>query len=198
MIAVFVPGALAGGLLVSLALVIGDLVRRVRGDAPARRAAFNAASASVAEIDGESAREIRVGLRSTRVYGVVSLVSLALVALAIPGALWNFLAPDGYLSDIGWIFVASLAAVLVAGAIGVTSLRLAPSWAPAIAVAIGAGAVIRFAIGPEPIAVRVVLAIGLPVAVAVVALAVWWSRRARPVIPGWTRPLVRSTPLGTR
>ena len=62
MIAVFVPGALAGGLLVSLALVIGDLVRRVRGDAPARRAALNAASASLAEIDGKSASEIRVGL----------------------------------------------------------------------------------------------------------------------------------------
>jgi hypothetical protein len=170
MIAVFVPGVLAGGLFVSLALVIGDLVRRVRGDAPARLT--GGAQRSLAEIDGESAREIRVGLRSTRVYGVVSLVSLALVALAIPGALWNFLDPGGYLSDIGWI--------------------------PAIAVAVGVGAVIRFAIGPEPIAVRLVFAIGLPVAGAVVALALWWSRRARPVIPGWTRPLVRSTPLGTR
>lgn len=36
--AVFVPGVLAGGLLVSLGLLVGDLVRRVRGETPGRRA----------------------------------------------------------------------------------------------------------------------------------------------------------------
>ena len=196
MIAVFVPGALAGGLLVSIALLVGDLVRRVRGDAPARRAARNAADAAHAAIDGESPRDAREGLRSARVYGLIALFAWSLVALALPDASWNFVNPGGYISDIGLAWAVSMIAALGVSVVGAVALRLAPAWAAPIALVIGLGAIGRFVLGPEDIDRVAVAVVGIPVT-AVVAAAAWvWSRRVTEDVPGWTRPLVRSTPLG--
>lgn len=196
MIAVFVPGALAGGLLVSLALVIGDLVRRVRGSTPATRAAQNAAAAAVAEIDDGSAGTARDGLRSRRSYAVIALVAWGLVALAVPGATWNFMNPGGYISDIGWIAAISMAGILLAVAIGATALRLAPRAAPWIVAVLGAGAAVRFALGPEEFPVAVVLVASSGATAAGIVVARRWSRAATDDVPAWTRPLLRVTPLG--
>jgi len=197
MIAVFVPGALAGGLLVSIALLVGDLVRRVRGDAPARRAARNAADAAHAAIDGESPRDAREGLRPAHVYGIVALVAWSLVALALPGAFWNFVNPGGYISDIGWAWAVSMIVAFGVAIVGAVALRLAPAWAAPIALVIGLGAIARFILGPEDADAVLVASVGMPVTALVVAVAWVWSRRVPGDVPGWTRPFVRATPLGT-
>lgn len=196
MIAVFVPGALAGGLLVSLALLAGDVVRRIRGDAAARRAACIAALSAHAIVDGESPRTVRSGLRSRRVYGTAALVSWSLVALAVPGAFWNFWNPGGYLSDIGWAWALSTLATLAIGAVGAASLRLAPPWAAPIVALVGLGASARFAFGPEDLPLGAVATVGLPATVLAVLLARWWSQRVTSDVPSWVRPLLRATPLG--
>ena len=197
MIGVFVPGALAGGLLVSLALVLGDLVRRLRGSAPATRAAHNAAAATVASIDDGSAHDVHEGLRSRRSYAVVALVAWGLVALAVPSATWNFVNPGGYVSDIGWIAAVSMAAVLLAVAIGAAALRLAPKAAPWIVTVLGGGAAVRFGLGPEDFPVVAVLAIASVATLAAIAIARRWSGSTTDDVPPWTRPLLRVTPLGT-
>jgi len=197
-LAVFVPGALAGGLLVSIALLVGDLVRRVRGDRSSRRAVDIAASATADEVrfGHGCSRAAGQGLRDGFVYGIVALVSLAIVVLVVPGAVWNFLDEGGYLSDIGWILAVSLLAVGALAVVGVVALRLAPAWAPILAAMIGVGAVVRLAAGPEEFDVALVVVVGLAVTAVVVAFAYWWSRRVAPGVPAWTRPMLRACPLG--
>jgi len=197
-LAVFVPGALAGGLLVSIALLVGDLVRRVRGDRGDRRAVNMASTPAATEIrfGAGAGRVASAGLRDGVVYGIVALISLAIVVLVVPGAMWNFLDEGGYLSDIGWILAVSLLAVGVLAVVGVVALRLAPAWAPIVAAVIGVGAVLRLAAGPEHFDTGLVVVVGLAVTAAVVALAYWWGRTVSPGVPAWARPVLRACPLG--
>jgi len=196
---VFIPGAIASGFLISVGLLIGDAFQRVRGTVGMDRRIQGAAAVVADECrDGAGAgRKTPYGLRKRWVYGVVSLFSLTLVALGVPGVTWNFLNPVGYIADIGWIWAISLLVVLAFGVLGVQSLRLAPEWLPFIVAALGLGLSVRFLLGSEPTGLRVVLVVsGLAIAV-VGATATWRVRRRRRIVdvsPS-VRPLLLRTPL---
>lgn len=198
---VFIPGALASGFLVSIGLLVGDLIRRLRGEGGSRRRVTVTGAALAAEVrDGSgAARTSAMGLRSRATYGIVGGVALALVAGAVPGATWNFLNPGGYSSDIAWIWALSMLAVAALVVLAVQALRLAPEWVAPAAALVGAGVVIRFALGPEAGAVRGAAAATASVVTASVVAATWRLRRRRGIVavPGSVRPLLASTPLGT-
>jgi hypothetical protein len=196
--AVFVPGALAGGLLVSLGLLGADLFAKVRGDSGARRAVTTTAAVAAADVRfGHGASlQVTTGLRNRTSYALVALLAGALIALAIPGTAWNYLNPGGYISDIGWIWAVSLLVVIALGVVAAVALRLAPGFAPVLALVIGVGSIARFTIGPEDAPLDLVLGLGIPVTLMATVGAVVWARKARPGVPTWTRPLLRSTPLG--
>lgn len=196
---VFIPGALVGGFLISMGLLIGDALRKLRGDAGTERRVTHTAAAVADEVraGAGAARQTESGLRSRAIYGAVAGVSLALVLLVVPGATWNFLNPGGYISNISWIWAISMVLVLVFAYLGVQVLRLAPEWTPTIILALGLAFAVRFMLGSEPVIPRAVLIIsGLAVG-AIGAAATWRMRRRRHRVdvPPSVRPLLTRTPL---
>lgn len=194
---VFIPGALASGFLVSLGLLVGDAIRRIRGERGAARRVELTARALVAEVRDGSGAAGRVGrgLRPPWVYGLVGGASIAIAAAVVPGATWNFLNPGGYLSDISWIWAISLLGSLAFAWLGIQSLRLAASWTPVVVGLVGLGFTVRFAVpaGGE----RALVAVVGAVATATATAATWRLRRRHRVIPASTRVLLSRTPLGS-
>lgn len=196
---VFIPGAIASGFLISLGLLAGDAFRSVRGDAGTTRRVTSSGAVIADEVrDGARAgRSTTTGLRHRAVYGVVSLLSFAIVALAVPGATWNFMNPVGYISDIAWIWALSMIAVVGFAVLGVQALRLAPEWMPIIVAILGVGMAARFALGDEPEAIGGVL-VGVGLLIATIGpIATWKARRHAGVtdVPPSVRPLLVRTPL---
>ncbi len=127
----------------------------------------------------------------------MSLASLALVTLGIPGATWNFLNPVGYISDIGWIWALSLLLIIGFAFLGVQTFRLAPQWLPFTVIMLGLGITIRFVAGNETGLLRIgPIIVGL-VTMTVGAGLAWRSRAtARDVdVPPSVRPLLVRTLL---
>ena len=196
---VFIPGALVGGFLISMGLLIGAALRKLRGDAGTERRVIHTAAAVADEVraGAGAARLTDSGLRPRAIYGVVAGISLALVLLAIPGATWNFLNPGGYISDISWIWAISMVFVLVFAVVGVQVLRLAPEWLPVIILGLGLAFAVRFMLGSDPVISRTVLIVSGLAAGAIGAGATWRLRRRRHRIdvPPSVRPLLVRTPL---
>ena len=196
---VFIPGAIASGFLISLGLLAGDAFRTVRGDSGTTRRVTNSGAVIADEVrDGARAgRSTTTGLRHRAVYGIVSLVSFAIVALVVPGATWNFMNPVGYISDIAWIWALSMIGVVGFAVLGVQALRLAPEWMPIIVAILGVGMAARFALGDEPEAIGGVL-VGVGLLIATIGpMATWKARRHAGVtdVPPSVRPLLTRTPL---
>ncbi len=196
---VFIPGALAGGFLISIGLLVGDAVRKLRGDAGIERRVKHTGAAVADEIcNGAGAsRQTESGLRPRAVYGAVAGISLALVVLVVPGATWNFLNPGGYIQNVGWIWAVSMLAVIGFLVLGVQTLRLAPEWLPGIIAALGVGFALRFAFGSDPAVNRTVLVV-FGLVVAIVGTALTWrmrERRNHTDVPPSVRPLLTRTPL---
>ncbi len=196
---VFIPGALAGGFLISVGLLVGDAVRKLRGDAGTERRVKHTGAAVAEEIcNGAGAsRRTESGLRPRAVYGAVAGISLALVVLVVPGATWNFLNPGGYIQNVGWIWAVSMLFVIGFSVLGVQTLRLAMAWLPGIIAALGVGFALRFAFGSEPAVDRTVL-IGFGLFVAIVGTALTWRMRGRgdrTDVPPSVRPILTRTPL---
>lgn len=197
---VFIPGALASGFLVSVGLLLGDALRKLRGDGAARRRVALAGAALAEEVrcGAGAGRRSSAGLRPRAVYGVVGLASMGLVAGVAPGAAGNFLAPGGYLSDISWIWAASTLGALAFAAVGVQTLRVAPEWVPVTVGIVGAGVLVRFTLGPEPVGTRLAVIAVVGVVAPVLAAATWRlrGRRGRTDVPPSVRALLAATPLG--
>jgi hypothetical protein len=196
---VFIPGALAGGFLISIGLLIGDAVRKVRGDAGIERRVKHTGAAVAEEIcsGAGASRQTESGLRPRAVYGAVAGISLALVVLVVPGATWNFLNPGGYIQNVGWIWAVSMLAVIGFLTLGVQTIRLAPEWLPGIIATLGVGFAVRFAFGSEPAVNRTVLIV-FGLVVAIVGTALTWrmrKRRNHTDVPPSVRPLLTRTPL---
>ena len=196
---VFIPGALAGGFLISVGLLVGDSIRKLRGNAGIERRVRHTGAAVTDEVrDGAGAsRRTESGLRPRAIYGVVAGICFALVVLVIPGATWNFLNPEGYIQNVGWIWAVSMLLSLGFGILGVQTLRLAPEWLPGIIAALGLGFALRFALGSEPAIDRGVL-VGFGLLVATVGTASTWRmrrRRDRIDVPPSARPILTRTPL---
>lgn len=192
---VFVPGALAGGVIVSLGLMLVDVVQRIRGTVAADRRRILTARSLVSEtVHGEHGSVCdRYGLRRDAVYGLSAGLSLGLAAYLVPGATWNFFKPRGYLSDIGWIWAISLVAVAVFATLGIRLLRAAPQWGIVVAAAVSLVATGR----ATWLAAR-----GWDIGVFIIGLAVtgamtWYAanRAVDRSIPPATRALLLRTPL---
>ena len=198
-LSVFIPGALASGFLISIGLLVGDAFRKVRGDAGTDRRVRHTGAAVADEVrtGADASRRTRSGLRPRPVYGDVSAISFALVVIVVPGATWNFVNPEGYISDIGWIWAVSLLLVLGFVVLGFQTLRLAPEWLPIIIAVIGVGFALRFALGGEPVILRSVLIVSGLVAATVGAASTWRmrERRSRTDVPPSVRPILTRSPL---
>ena len=196
---VFIPGALAGGFLISVGLLIGDAIRKVRGDAGIERRVRHSGAAIADEVraGGSASRRTESGLRPRAVYGVVSGISFALVVLVVPGATWNFLNPDGYIQNVGWIWAVSMLLVIGFLVLGINTIRLAPEWLPGIIAVLGAGFALRFVFGSELAVNRTVLIV-FGLLVAIVGPALTWRMRGRSDrtdVPPSVRPILTRTPL---
>lgn len=192
---VFIPGALASGLLVSVGLMVGDLIRRLRGDHGIRRMVEMTAAAAAAEIrDGlDAPRHVRSGLRAPAVYGVAASASLGIAIAVVPGATWNFFNPRGYISGLAWIWALSLLGAIVFVALGVQMLRLAPLWTPVFVALTGIGLTLRIAWAAG--AAASILGTGIAVTVVVTEVSRRLGRGTAGV-PAGVRPLLARSPLG--
>jgi hypothetical protein len=198
-LSVFIPGALASGFLISIGLLVGDAFRKVRGNAGTDRRVRHTGAAVADEVrtGADASRNTRSGLRPRPVYAAVSAISFALVVMVVPGATWNFVNPEGYISDIGWIWAVSLLLVLGFVVLGIQTLRLAPEWLPVVIAVIGVGFALRFALGGEPVILRGVLIV-LGLVTATVGAASTWrmrDRRDRTDVPPSVRPVLTRSPL---
>ena len=196
---VFIPGALAGGFLISVGLLIGDAMRKLRGDTGIERRVRHTGAAIADEVraGAGASRQTESGLRPRAVYGIVSAISFALGVLVVPGATWNFLNPDGYIQDVGWIWAVSMLLVIGFLILGIHTSRLAPEWLPGIIAALGAGFALRFAFGSEPAINRTALIV-FGLFVAIVGSALTWRKRHRidrTDVPPSVRPILTRTPL---
>ncbi len=196
---VFIPGALAGGFLISIGLLIGDAVRKVRGDAGIERRVKHTGAVVADEIRAGSgaSRQTESGLRPRSVYGAVAGISFGLVILVIPGATWNYLNPGGYIQNVGWIWAVSMLGAIGFLAVGVQTIRLATEWLPGIIAALGVGFALRFAFGSEPAVNRTVL-IGFGLLIVIAGIVMAWRMRGRhnrTDVPPSVRPLLTRTPL---
>jgi hypothetical protein len=196
---VFIPGALAGGFLISIGLLIGDAVRKVRGDAGIERRVKHTGAAVADEIRAGhgASRQTESGLRPRSIYGAVAGISFGLVILVIPGATWNYLNPEGYIQNVGWIWAVSMLGAISFLVLGVQTIRLAPEWLPGIITALGVGFALRFAFGSEPAVNRTVL-IGFGLLIAIAGIVMAWRMRGRhdrTDVPPTVRPLLARTPL---
>lgn len=196
---VFIPGALAGGFLISVGLLVGDVVRKLRGNAGTERRVLQTGAALADEIraGAGASRRTDSGLRPRAVYGVVSSVSFALVVLVVPGATWNFFNPGGYIQNVAWIWAISMLLVVGFAVLAVQTIRLAPEWLPWIVAALGVGLALRFALGNEPAGNRLALVM-FGLVVAIVGPVVTWRFRKhanRIDVPPSARPILSRTPL---
>lgn len=198
---VFIPGALAGGFLISLGLLVGDGIRKVRGDAAIERRVTHTGAAVADEVrsGAGASRRTESGLRPRWVYGSVATASFGLVLLVIPGATWNYVNPGGYISDISWIWAVSMVLVLGFAALGYQTIRLAPEWLPSIIGILGLGVALRFLLGNESPALRTTLVVVGLVGGAIGVAVTWRLRRLAGVVsvPPSVRPLLARTPLSS-
>lgn len=196
---VFIPGALAGGFLISVGLLVGDGIRKMRGDAAIERRVTHTGAAVADEVrsGAGASRRTESGLRPRWVYGSVAIASFGLVLLVIPGAAWNYVNPGGYISDISWIWAVSMILVLGFVALGYQTIRLAPEWSPALIGILALGAASRFLLGNESQGLRTTLVAVALLGGAIGVAATWRLRRLDGVVsvPPSVRPLLARTPL---
>lgn len=144
---VFVPSIMGAGILVSLAVLVGDLVRVLNPRAnPARRRALLRRRAlplvvPLAEALGLPPPELprlRRRLRSRRFYLALFAVSVTLSLYVAIGSTANYLRAGGYVEGVLWLEMLAMSASLfflgVGVAAGVLTVRypLAPGWARAV------------------------------------------------------------------
>lgn len=135
---VFVPTVMGAGLLVSLVILLGDVVRRVRPDRTGRRRIQQRAIALVTPVaraigaPPPSLGPIRYRLRSTRAYLVISAASLGASLYVAIGSAFNYNRRGGYLAGIEWVLALALVASAVLLGLAVVAATIAAR-APAAA-----------------------------------------------------------------
>lgn len=138
---VFVPSVMGAGLLVSLAILFGDLVRRVLPDSTRRRRRIQqraiALVTPVAHAIGVPAPilgPIRYRLRSRRVYLAIAAACLAGSLYVAIGSAFNYTRPGGYVAGVVWVLVLAIVASAVLFALALAAATLAlratapPTW----------------------------------------------------------------------
>ncbi len=197
---VFIPGAIAGGFLVSLALLVGDAVRKLTGGTGADREVemTSAALADEVRMGTGAAAQAGRGLRPRAAYGIAGGVALGIGLGALPGSTWNFFNPSGYARDVGWAWALSLVAIVGLLYVGAQLMRLAPEWWPIFFLVTGSATVLRFVFGGEAFEIRASV-IAATAVVMVIGIAATWRfrhRRGSTNVPPSTRRLLAKTPAG--
>lgn len=128
---VFVPSIMGAGLLVSVAILVGDLVRRV---APGTRRRQRLVRRRVVALVAPVARAVGADpptvafparLRSRRWYAVISVLSLVAAGYVSVGSWFNYTRTGGYLAGLEWVLATAVAASLVFVGLGAVAGILA-------------------------------------------------------------------------
>lgn len=136
---VFVPSVMGAGLLVSLAILFGDLVRRVLPDRTRRHRRIQQRAIDmvtpVAHALGAPAPilgPMRWRLRSRRAYVAIAAASLSASPYVAIGSYFNYTRPGGYLEGEVWVFSLALiaTAALFGLAVAAATLAMWPSTPP--------------------------------------------------------------------
>lgn len=138
---VFVPSVMGVGLLVSLAILFGDLVRRVLPDSTRRRRRMQqraiALVTPVAQSIGVPAPilgPIGYRRRSRRAYFAIAAACLAGSLYVAIGSAFNYTRPGGYVAGVVWVLVLALIASAMLFTLAVVAATLAlratapPNW----------------------------------------------------------------------
>jgi hypothetical protein len=123
---VFVPGIMGVGLLVSLAVLLLDGVRRVTSGRTHERHAQIAASRIVAEVHaaaGAAEPASPVGQRHRWVYGAVAAALLSLGLYSMVGSTSNFIFQE-WVRHVAWVWAASTVAGVSLVWVGVCAAAL--------------------------------------------------------------------------
>jgi hypothetical protein len=198
-IAVFIPAAMGLGVLFSVALLFDNLYRRAFGIRSERkRATLMGASTATQTIRGTyEILEPPRGLRSKRAYWITAAVLLALGAIGLPGATWNYFNPGGYAEGIAFMWAISSIVVVLFLVSGIAILHAAPSLLPWFLGCVTVGYAIRLVTFLE-FGNRVSAALGILIVGGVATItARSWARAHRGLPPGvW--PFFVATTLTTR
>jgi membrane-associated phospholipid phosphatase len=119
---VFVPAIMGAGIVFSLATVVRDLVERGTSVAAGRNAEVRG-RLTAGEVLGQPGRA--VGTRPLWRRSALGLVGVAGITFAIYlgiGATYNYFNPQGYLSEVAWLWILSLALVALSATIGAAAL----------------------------------------------------------------------------
>lgn len=121
--AVFVPAVMGAGLVFSLATVARDLFSLSSRAAAANRAQLrgNLVADGVASPDRPTERD-SVGLVSRPTLGLVGVLLLVFAGYVLIGTTANFFRDGGYVSDIAWLWGASLVVTVAAAYVGIACL----------------------------------------------------------------------------
>ena len=122
---VVVPAVMSAGALFSLAVLARDWLDRVRGEQHRREVVSAQASAVAAEVLDLDDHVPEATEANRWALGVVAAACLGFSIYLLPGAVFNYLRPGGYLSEIAWILALALVLVVAAGAAGIALARIA-------------------------------------------------------------------------
>lgn len=131
--AIFVPGVLGAGLLLSLVITIADAIRATARIGRTARKERVVGERVANEIVGAPERDPGWTFRARRTYAVVGVAGIAIAIYVAIGSFWNFFNPSpgqNWAEDIAWLFAASAVSAAGFAAVGAVALRLAldPAW----------------------------------------------------------------------
>ena len=125
---VFVPAIMSVGLVFSVITLIRDAFRWTGTRARERRTVIEARTV-VNELLGEPEHEpSRSGLLSRSAYVFAGLCFIGIALYVAIGSTANFLRPDGYVHDIGWLLAVGWGLSTLFAYLGVVSISVARTW----------------------------------------------------------------------
>jgi hypothetical protein len=126
---VFVPGVMGAGILVSLAVLAADVIRKLGPNQPGGRRDRLAASAVASTTLAPTGATVpSSGRRSRLTYLAVAAAFGGAGGYILVGSFWNYVNPSpgqNWVEDIAWLWALSIVASLALLAVGVTALLLA-------------------------------------------------------------------------
>lgn len=202
-----VPAVLAAGVVFSAVVLVRDRIEHLIGGGHRRAVTAEETERNVALVlEGESSAVFAAGhdrgRKSSDTAGtrhrsaiLASAAALGIAAYIVPGAVFNYLRPGGYLSEIAWILTISMIAAVVAGAVGIVLGRwvIDPASPPASAHRlVRLGSTLRPEAPTSPRAHRRwgrrwhgMASIGLLIVAVVTSLWTLWVVLGSPHLAGW-------------
>lgn len=174
---VFVPAVMGAGLVFSIATILRDVFSLSSRAATARRSRIRGrlVADGVVRPDRSGLREA-VGLAPRPAIAIIGLIAAAFSVYVAIGTTANFLRPGGYVSDIAWLWGASLVVVVASAYVAVACLLVAgrsvgiSTWAWPVLLATP---MVDRRDGTGEDAARWAVVVGVTLATALTILATW-------------------------